>query len=117
MTMLKLRNNSGLAHRLGLILGCAVLILPPSIGTYVSMPGSGTQPMEEEESRSPVENVKIGVGAVHRQEDRRERPQPQPCTLRMRGHHHAPCQTRSLDTFRVAREFDSHNGIGGPLVV
>jgi len=111
------RYNSGFAHRLGLMLGCVVLFLPPSIGAYVPMPGSGTQPMEEEESRSPVETVKIGVGAVHRQEDRRERPQFRPRTLKMRGLHHAPCQTRSLDTFRVMHEFDSHNGIGGPLIV
>lgn len=115
--MIQFTKNLGFGNRLGLVLGCLVLFSPPSIGSYLPVPCSGTQPVEEEESRSPVETVKIGVGAVHRQEDRREHPRPVAPVWHPHGLHHQPTQTRSIATAPVAHAFDLHNGLGGPLIV
>ena len=102
---------------LGLLLGCVALFLPPSLNLYLPIAGSTSQPLDEEESRSPVETTKITVGAIHREQDRRERPQPiLPATLQS-GTHFEAIVSRSFSTSLASQAFDSHNGLGGPLIV
>lgn len=109
--------NSGFARRLGLMLGCAALLLPPSIGSYLPVAATATQPMEEEESRSPVETTKIAVGAVHRQQDRRERPQVVVVSHCLPERPGRPSAKHGLSVCIVFHAMDLHNGLGGPLIV
>lgn len=107
----------GFSQRLGLILACAALLVPPSLGFYLPVTGSVTQPLDEEESRGPVETAKIEVGAVHCQQDRRERPEPTPAVVCHLGVHCQHSLTHVRTKFEIPQAIDFHNGLGCPLIV
>lgn len=103
--------------RLGVMLGCAALLLPLAIGSFLPVASASAQPVEEEESRSPVETTKVSVGAVHRQQDRRELPRPDSATAFQFGLKRQSSLARSCSIIKVPHAMDSHNGHGGPLIV
>ena len=115
--MQRTTTHGNLRWHLSLILGCIALLLPPSANLFVAAAASIPQPMEEEESRSPVETTKISVGSVHREPDRRERPEPLEIPSRTTEPLGQLCTMHGLSGCIILHAFDLHNGLGGPLIV
>lgn len=102
----------------GHVLGCLALLLPLGQGTLLPVSLTAPQPLDEEESRGPVETTKIAVGAVHGQPDRRIRPLP-PQVVKNHRDCTRPHSTARLSPMRsdIPHAYDLHNGVGGNLIV